>query len=146
MLKLYTIISAIFLLNIAATAQSRNDSFTVNAKVTGLSTGTPVMILDASNNGIIDSTSIVNDRFAFSGTTTQEPKSFIIYIPLESGVKYAYVFMANETVTVKGDLSDFPNNLTVEGSVHHKLKQDYDKSLVSFDKQMNAKNIENERT
>lgn len=114
----------------------------IDAKISGFLEGTSVMLLDASNNGIIDSTSIVNDRFIFCGTTTQEPKSFIIYIPLKSGVKYAYIFMANETVTVKGDLSDFPNNLTVEGSEHHKLKQDYDKSLVSFDKQMSAKNIE----
>jgi thiol-disulfide isomerase/thioredoxin len=44
--------------------------------------------------------------------------------------------MADEDVFVEGDINDFPNNLTVTGSVHHNLKVAYDKRIADYDKEL----------
>ena len=136
MSKLLTTATSIILFSICSFFTNNEKNFSVNATITGLEEGTKVMLLDAATNGVLDSAFVNQQKFTFLGKTTVEPKDYILYIPLESGMKYTYLFIANEKVEVRGDINDFPNNLTVEGSVHHDLKRKYDKDIAAYDQKM----------
>lgn len=136
MSKLFTTATSIIFFSICSFFSNEEKNFSINATITGLKEGTKIMLLEGATNAVIDSTFITQEKFTFIGKTNEEPKNFIIYIPLESGMKYTYLFIANEKVVVKGSINDFPNNLIVEGSVHHDLKQKYDKTIAIYDQKM----------
>ncbi|MCT4629569.1 DUF4369 domain-containing protein [Winogradskyella sp.] len=110
--------------------------FSINGNISGFEDGTKVMLLNAQNNIVLDTSVVKANRFTFLGETTSEPQSYVLYIPIENNMKYTYLFMADEDVFVEGDINDFPNNLTVTGSVHHNLKVAYDKRIADYDKEL----------
>lgn len=115
----------------------KDGRFSIKAHITGFEEGTPILLIDAETSGIRDTAYVKNNRFEFSGETAKEPQSFVLYIPLENNMKYTYLFMADEDVSVEGNIDDFPNNLVVKGSAHHTLKANYDKRTAGYDEKMN---------
>lgn len=107
--------------------------FSIKGNISGFGDNTKVMLLDGQTNTVLDTAIVKTNRFEFLGETTSEPKNFVLYIPLENNMKYTYLFMADEEVTIEGTIDDFPNNLKVKGSVHHNLKVAYDKQVVKYD-------------
>lgn len=138
MKKLHTLgFIALVLLCCSFTGTAQNGKFSIKSHISGFEENTPVLLIDAETNGIRDTAFVKNNRFEFSGETFKEPKNFALYIPLENNVKYTMLFMADEDVSVEGNIDDFPNNLVVKGSAHHTLKANYDKRTAKHDEKMN---------
>lgn len=112
--------------------------FSIKGNIIGFEDGTKVMLLNAENNTVLDTALFKTNRFEFYGEASSEPQNLVLYIPVENNVKYTYLFMADEAVTVEGNIEDFPNNLTVKGSEHHNLKVNYDQRVAQFDKELNT--------
>ena len=86
----------------------KDGRFSIKAHITGFEEDTPVLLL-GTNNIILDTAYVKNNRFEFSGETAKEPKNLVLYIPLENDMKYTIIFMGNENVTIEGTIDDFPN-------------------------------------
>lgn len=109
--------------------------FSIKANILGFKENTKVMLLNAQTNSILDTAVINNSYFEFSGEVTSEPQNLVLYIPVENNMKYTYLFIADEEVTIEGHIDDFPNNLNVKGSVHHNLKVAFDKRIQQYTQQ-----------
>ncbi|REE08375.1 thioredoxin-like protein [Winogradskyella pacifica] len=112
--------------------------FSIKGDISGFEDNTKVMLLNAETNTVLDTAFVKTNRFEFSGEATSEPQNFVVYIPVENNMKYTYLFIADEDVTVEGSIDDFPNNLTVKGSLHHSLKAAYDKRVADYDRELNT--------
>lgn len=52
-------------------------------------------------------------------------------------MKYAYLFIADEELTIEGNIDDFPNNLTLKECVHHNTKVEHNKQVLQYDEEIN---------
>lgn len=114
----------------------KDGRFNIKAHITGFEEDTPVLLL-GTNNIILDTAYVKDNRFEFSGETAKEPKNLVLYIPLENDMKYTIIFMGNEDVTVEGTIDDFPNKLNIKGSVHHELSVKHTNLTAQYDEKIN---------
>lgn len=144
MKKLYFLPIVFLLVLLVSFTETKTGKFSIKATITGFDEGTSVYLIDGATNEIKDSTYFKNKQFQFSGEAPETPKNLVLYIPLEDNPKYSYVFMADEDVTVEGSKDDFPNNLMITGSIHQKLKTDYDNRIIKYNNRMEEeqKNIQ----
>lgn len=140
MKKLHILIGflAFALLSSFTFSELNKGHFSIKGNISGFEDNTKVMLLDAQTNTVLDTAVVKTNRFEFSGEATSEPQNYVVYIPVENNMKYTYLFIADEDVTVEGNIDDFPNNLTVKGSVHHSLKVAYDKRVAEYDTELNT--------
>lgn len=139
MKKLQTLCFIALVLLCCSFALTKNGRFSIKAHITGFEDDATVILYDGDKGVAIDTTYIQSNRFEFSGETSNEPKNFAFLIIQGNVYKYAYLFIADEDITVEGSIDDLPHNLTIRGSVHNELHSKYNSVVSKYDKQTNEK-------
>lgn len=89
----------------------------VNLDLTGFASDTPVYLF--GNQGAIAQTYLKNNQAQLVAKVSSEPSFYNIIIADNGQYYQTPLFVADEQVTITGNLTDFPNALKVSGSQHH---------------------------
>ncbi len=142
MKKLYIILSLLPLLSIAQQkskskpnnktstkiAVNKNEGFEIDATVTGFADGTKVELLNGQTGTPEIATTIINNKFSFSGKVNN-PGFKIIYINKQP--PYLTLFLDNSQVKINGDKETL-DRATVTGSNSHIDFQLLNQSLQQY--------------
>ena len=90
--------------------------FALNATITGFKDQTKFILKNITNDVIIDSAVIVNNRFSMTGQVSAEPRSYWLSATYNNHFYYVVLFIANDKIKITGDISDFPYDLHITGS------------------------------
>ncbi|WP_417352798.1 thioredoxin-like domain-containing protein [Flavobacterium alkalisoli] len=103
------------------------DNFAIEADITGLSDGSKVILYETDTQKLVDSATVKNNKFVLNGFSNSEPKSYVLQVMNDKINQFTFLYFSNEEIKISGDVSDLPNNLTIEGSEHNSVKSKLDK-------------------
>lgn len=106
----------IIVLLTAARAASAGDQFLINAHLTGFKDGTVFYLKTFENQRIVSSGRMEEGRFILKGELADLPQILWLYTKVKDELYYCEMLMGNDTVSVQGDIRDFPYGLTFEGN------------------------------
>lgn len=133
MLKICFLLIAIL---IGLTSYKKENGFLITGYITGIADSTQIMLQNISTGEYLDSTLVIKSNFTFRGRLNEMPEELRIISGLKELQKgnlfYTDLLMGNETVAVKGDISDMPLNVTTSGSPVQKEAELYHKQLHAW--------------
>ncbi|HRP55127.1 TlpA disulfide reductase family protein [Agriterribacter sp.] len=121
---------------IGLTSYKKGNGFLIAGYITGIADSTQIMLQNISSGEYLDSTLVIKSNFTFRGRLNETPEELRIISGLKELQKgnlfYTDLLMGNETVAVKGDISDMPLNVTTSGSPVQKEAELYHKQLHAW--------------
>lgn len=111
-----------------------NNDYQISAEIKGLKDSSVVIVSDATNGKVLDSTIITKGKFTSQGSIDHPPLPVNIMIKNNSERVHSIIYIGNENIQIKADKKDFPNNIDLEGSKYHKYKRDLDQRTDSLKK------------
>lgn len=90
--------------------------YTIEAHITGFNNGAKFYLKDVDVDSDIDSVVIRNNQFVMRGSLADAPKSLWLYTKTSTNFYYTTLMIGNETITINGDIKDFPFDLSISGS------------------------------
>lgn len=118
------------LLPLLCVAQT-NQGFTIKGNIRGLNAR--VNLLSAIDNKVIATDNAVNGAFSFKGQA-DDPDLF--FISFAGGKEPLDLFIANEAITINGDLADL-KNAKVTGSVYHDEYNGFKQEFIPYFEKLN---------
>jgi len=112
-----------------------NKDFKISSNIKGYEDGTKVIISNAVNGKVLDSTEIMNGKFESNGIIENPPTQISVLIQNDTKRFLKFLFIGNENIKIEGDL----NKLKISGSKYHKYKEDLDQRTDSLDNLRNEK-------
>ncbi|GAB3936201.1 thioredoxin-like domain-containing protein [Mucilaginibacter myungsuensis] len=112
--------------------------YTVKTQLTGFPDGTKFYLQDLDAQYIIDSAALKSGELQLKGKLDAPVKGLWLYARHDNKFYYCNLLMGNEAVTVKGDMKDFPFDVSITGS---KI-QDANNRLVALTSAGNKKRNE----
>lgn len=101
--------------------QPKINQFNIGATITGFKDSTKVFLKNLNTDKIIDSTTIISNKFSFSGKfDSKSPEMLWVYISEKDNFYYSNLLIGNENIKIKGDIKDFPFDLKISGSKSQK--------------------------
>src|SRR6185312_9547181 len=82
----------------------------------GFNNGAKFYLKDVDVDSDIDSVVIRNNQFVMRGSLADAPKSLWLYTKTSTNFYYTTLMIGNETITINGDIKDFPFDLSISGS------------------------------
>lgn len=122
--------------------QNKQNGFEISAQLEGFSEDSKVVLSDRESGKVLDSSFVKNGSFLFKGRFDATPTelSIVVSSPDRKESKYTTLFIGNEDVRIVGNKKDFPAMLTIEGSIHQKLKSELEQKTepynVEYDNQI----------
>ena len=111
MKKLYlSALSVVFTLTCLA------QQYQITANISGFPEGTQFLLKNLDVDVNIDSALIRNHSFTMKGNLQDPPLSMWLCTTYKNTFYYLILLMGNDTIYIKGDLKDFPFDLSVAGS------------------------------
>ena len=107
--------------------------FQISANLEGFKNGTKVLVSNAVNGKILDSSELINGKFVSKGSIQNPPKPISILIQNDNGRAISFLYIGNEKINIQGNKKDFPNKLRITGSKFHKYKEDLDLRIDSLE-------------
>ena len=115
--KIFLVIAAMFA--IACNQDVETEGFIITGQVTGFPDGTKFYLTDLATEAVFDSTEVKSGSFKFEGVLTRPPEQISLNTILDKEFIYTILFIENDNIKVKGDISDFPWDVTISGSKTH---------------------------
>jgi thiol-disulfide isomerase/thioredoxin len=108
--------SVLLLLSLSILKIAIAQQYSINGHITGFANGTKFYLTDVDVNSNIDSAIIKDNEFVMKGKLEMTPKS--LWLTSQSGKEFHYVtlLLNNEPINIRGDVKDFPFDLTITGS------------------------------
>ncbi|MEE1897452.1 thioredoxin-like domain-containing protein [Flavobacterium rakeshii] len=103
------------------------DNFLIEANITGLPDGSKVILYETDTQKLVDSATVRDNTFVLTGFSNTEPKSYVLQVMNDKINQFTFMYFSNEEIKINGNISDLPNNLTIEGSEHNSVKSKLDK-------------------
>lgn len=111
--------TALLVLLLALTRLVNAQQYQIKAHVTGFANGTKFYLEDTDVDANIDSAVIKDNEFVMQGKLAYTPQSLWLYATAAQKYYYVVLFMGNDKINIKGDIKDFPFDLSVTGSKTH---------------------------
>ncbi|WP_081212520.1 TlpA disulfide reductase family protein [Salegentibacter sediminis] len=111
---------------------AENKNFHITANIKGIKDGSRILVSNASNGKVLDSTKIIDGKFEAKGTIEKPPIQVNLNIQNDEERVYSFIFIGNEKIKIEGNKNDFPNDLKITGSKYHKYKNDLDQRTDSL--------------
>ncbi len=108
-------ITACFL-SVFITLSCLSQQYRITATITGFPDGTQFYLQDLDTNAPIDSTVIKHNALSFTGHLDHLPGNFWVCTHYNKEFYYVTLLMGNDNLSIKGDIKDFPFDLSVTGS------------------------------
>lgn len=108
--------------------------YIINAQITGVKDGTTFYLKTVDDQKIIGSAVIRKNNFVIKGELTDTPQILWLYTKLKKELYYCELFMDNDSLSVSGDISDFPYNLTFGGAKTHLEYNAYTQTIKEISK------------
>lgn len=107
----------LIVLLITSCQKEKSEQFNIDATITGFKDSTKVFLKNLNTDKIIDSTTLLSNKFSFSGKfDSQSPEILWMYISEKNNFYYSNLLIGNENIKIKGDIKDFPFDLKISGS------------------------------
>ncbi len=127
------IITLTFLISmIGCKKKIKQENYVITGKVTGFPNGTKFYLRNMSTDVVFDSTVVKDNKFQFKGHLEDTPEEIWLNTKVNNNFIYTNLLIGNENVNVKGDISDFPYNVTITGS----KSQENDNILTNLTKDL----------
>ncbi len=111
---------------IISTACNKNEEkFVIFGQVTGFPDTTKFYLRNLATDAVFDSVIIENNTFKFEGNLSSTPEQIWLYTTVGKNFIYTNLLIGNDRITVKGDISEFPWNVKINGS---KTQEDFNYS------------------
>lgn len=109
-----------------------NKNYQISANITGLKDGSKVLISNATNGKVLDSTILTNGKFKSEGSIEKPPIQVNIMIQNDEERVYSFIYIGNENIQIEGNKDEFPNDIKITGSKYHQYKKDLDQRTDSL--------------
>ncbi|HTG65622.1 MAG TPA: DUF4369 domain-containing protein, partial [Flavobacterium sp.] len=125
--QLQTLILLGILLSITAFSKKEKteQKYTIIGQVTGFPNGTKFYLTNLSTEEVFDSATVENNSFKFEGHLTDSPEQIWLQTTVNKEFIYTNLLIGNDKITIKGDITDFPWNVTIKGA---KTQEDFNYS------------------
>ncbi len=90
--------------------------YTISATLSGIPDGTLFYLTDPFTRENVDSARIRGGKLELRGSVDSPPELFSLHAQIEEKTILTQLLIGNEKITIRGDRSDFPNNLAISGS------------------------------
>lgn len=90
--------------------------YEINGKLTGFPDSTKIYLRDQSTEKYLDSALIIRNEFQLKGQLKDEPEDLWLISKVDGRFIITNLLIGNETVSVKGDINDFPLEVKISGS------------------------------
>lgn len=134
----YFIIILCVLLSCNQKPKDKTDRFEISGRITGLPDSTQLYLTNLDTEAVFDSTMLSNGNFKFIGTFIDPPTLLRLQGNYNDELFYTSVLIGNESVTITGDRSDFPNSLKIKGSPTQNQEMELDNQLKSHRKRRDS--------
>ncbi|MCH4824628.1 AhpC/TSA family protein [Gramella lutea] len=109
-----------------------NKNYQISANITGLKDGSKVLISNATNGKVLDSTILTNGKFKSEGSIENPPIQVNIMIQNDEERVSSFIYIGNENIQIEGNKDEFPNDIKITGSKYHQYKKDLDQRTDSL--------------
>lgn len=93
--------------------------YIINAHITGVKDGTAFYLKGFEDQKIIGSGIIRKNNFVIKGELSDTPQVLWLYTTIKKELYYCELFMDNDSLSISGNINDFPYNLTFGGAKTH---------------------------
>lgn len=90
--------------------------YVIRGEVTGFPDSTMLYLANLNTQTTVDSALVVDGRFQMRGVLAEEPERMQLYTQVDQRHIYAPLLIGNDNIEVKGDIGDFPFQVSVSGS------------------------------
>lgn len=97
-------------------ACNNQKGFIINGEISGIPDSTMIYITNLYSTVTLDSSYIISGEFQLSGQLSYTPEELRLKTDVNNKPLSVDLLIGNEEVTVKGDATDFPLTLIIEGS------------------------------
>jgi thiol-disulfide isomerase/thioredoxin len=105
-----------FVLCICLALQCASQQYIISGNITGFPDSTKFFLKDLDTETDIDSVQILHDSLRMKGRLGSTPQSLWLCTNYNNNFYYVSLLIANDTVSAKGDIKDFPFDLSITGS------------------------------
>jgi hypothetical protein len=105
-----------FVLSICLVLNGFSQEYIISANITGFPDSTKFFLKDLDTESDIDSARIIHNSFTLNGRLPSPPHSLWLCATYNNNFYYLILLIGNDTISVKGDIKDFPFDLSVTGS------------------------------
>lgn len=109
-------ISVLFILLKCFTLNCSSQQYVISATITGFPDSTKFFLKDLDTDTDIDSAAITHNSFRMKGSLGSSPQSLWLCTTYNNNFYYTTLLIGNDSISVKGDIKDFPFDLAVTGS------------------------------
>lgn len=106
----------LLVLSTCLTFNGSSQQYMISGKITGFPEGAKFFIVNLDTDEVLDSTVIRQNAFIMKGSLIGAPQAIRLYCINNNNLYYTPLLIGNDTISVKGDLKDFPWDLTITGS------------------------------
>ncbi|WP_299758619.1 TlpA disulfide reductase family protein [uncultured Pontibacter sp.] len=128
-----TLLPVLALLILCLSCGEQSKGYEITGNVADLADGTKVILQNGETGETIDSAFVQQNYFQFKGKLDEAPQLLSLLFSYKNEPLYTTLFIGNEAVEVKGNISDLPKNLVVTGSEHHVYKHRLDSLTADLD-------------
>lgn len=105
-----------FVLSICLALNSSSQQYIISANITGFPDSTKFFLKDLDTQSDIDSALIIHNSFTLNGRLPSPPHSLWLYANYNNNFYYLILLIGNDTISVNGNIKDFPFDLSITGS------------------------------
>lgn len=125
--------------SLGALACGGPQGYVIRGEVTGFPDSTMLYLANLNTQTTVDSALVVDGRFQMRGVLAEEPERMQLYTQVDQRHIYAPLLIGNDNIEVKGDIGDFPFQVSVSGSKYqdqaeavNALSREYDLQISTL--------------
>ena len=105
-----------FVLSLCLALNCTSQQYVISGNITGFPDSTKFFLKDLDTGTDIDSTQIIRNSFRMKGSLGSSPRSMWLCTTYNNNFYYLILLIGNDTISVKGDIKEFPFDLSITGS------------------------------
>ncbi len=106
--------------------------YVIQGELTGFPDSTLFYLNDYQSRLTVDSARLIGGQLRMEGSLPEEPRRVRFGTVLKSSIVFLDMMIGNEKITISGDLSDFPYDVTVSGSKYQDQYVDFEKGVLPY--------------
>lgn len=101
------------------------ENYSITASISGFQDGTKFFLKNLATDADIDSAKIEDGKFQMTGHLNNPPEQLWLTTTVNENFLYTNLLIGNDSISIKGNIKDFPWNVIIEGS---EIQAEYSKA------------------
>ena len=137
-MKARLIYTLLLLLSGLTLAADPNSVYVINGHIRGVKEGTIFHLYDQETHRLVNTIRQKDGMFMMRGTLSEVPQYFRLTTTIDDELHYCDLLLGRDTLTITGDISDFPYDLRFSGSPMQTEYDSYVKMMSPINKRRDS--------